>query len=69
VLAVLFLVNVLNSYDRQALGAVLEPLRREFHLTDARPGALTRIVAACFRSLAPQRTGRSLLPARFSAPL
>ena len=32
-LAVLFLVNVLNFYDRQALGAVLEPLRREFHLT------------------------------------
>jgi len=35
VLAVLFLVNVLNFYDRQVLGAVLEPLRREFHLSDA----------------------------------
>jgi len=39
-LAVLFCVNVLNFYDRQALGAVLEPLRREFHLTDAQLGAI-----------------------------
>ena len=33
-LTVLFLVNVLNYYDRQALGAVVEPLRHEFHLSD-----------------------------------
>jgi len=33
-LGVLFLVNVLNYYDRQALGAVVEPLRHEFHLSD-----------------------------------
>ena len=39
-LLVLFLVNVLNFYDRQALGAVLEPLRREFHLSDAHLGGL-----------------------------
>ena len=39
-LATLFLVNVINIYDRQALGAVLEPLRREFHLTDAQLGAI-----------------------------
>jgi MFS family permease len=39
-LAVLFLVNVLNIYDRQALGAVVEPLRREFHLTDQQLGAI-----------------------------
>ena len=39
-LAVLFFVNVLNIYDRQALGAVLEPLRREFHLTDQQLGAI-----------------------------
>ncbi len=39
-LAVLFLVNVLNFYDRNALGAVLEPLRREFHLTDGQLGAI-----------------------------
>ena len=40
-LAVLFLVNVLNYYDRQALGAVAEPLRREFSLSDAQIGALS----------------------------
>jgi MFS family permease len=39
-LFLLFLVNVLNIYDRQALGAVLEPLRREFHLTDQQLGAI-----------------------------
>ena len=48
VLAVLFLVNVLNFYDRQALGAVLEPLRREFHLSDARLGALTTIFTVLY---------------------
>ena len=35
-----FLVNVLNFYDRQALGAVIEPLRHEFHLTDQQLGAI-----------------------------
>jgi MFS family permease len=39
-LAVLFLVNILNFYDRQALGAVVEPLRHEFHLTDQQLGAI-----------------------------
>ena len=33
-------MNALNIYDRQALGAVLEPLRREFHLSDAQLGAI-----------------------------
>jgi hypothetical protein len=47
-LFVLFLVNVLNFYDRQALGAVLEPLRREFHLSDARLGALTTIFTVLY---------------------
>lgn len=42
-LAVLFLVNVLNYYDRQALGAVAEPLRREFSLSDAQIGALSTL--------------------------
>jgi MFS family permease len=42
-LAVLFLVNVLNYYDRQALGAVAEPLRREFALSDAQLGALSTV--------------------------
>ena len=39
-IAVLFLANVLNFYDRLALGAILEPLRREFHFTDTQLGAL-----------------------------
>jgi len=42
-LAVLFLVNVLNYYDRQALGAVAEPLRREFALSDAQIGGLSTL--------------------------
>ena len=42
-LTVLFLVNVLNYYDRQALGAVAEPLRREFALSDAQIGALSTV--------------------------
>jgi predicted MFS family arabinose efflux permease len=40
-LAVLFLINVFNFYDRQALGALLEPLRHEFHLSDAQLGGLS----------------------------
>jgi predicted MFS family arabinose efflux permease len=39
-LVVLFLVNLLNFYDRLALGAVLEPIRREFGLNDTQLGAL-----------------------------
>lgn len=47
-LAVLFLVNVLNYYDRQALGAVAEPLRREFHLSDAQLGGLGTAVIVLY---------------------
>jgi len=47
-LAVLFLVNVLNFYDRQALGAVMEPLRREFRLTDTQLGALTTVFTVVY---------------------
>jgi predicted MFS family arabinose efflux permease len=39
-LTVLFLVNTLNFYDRLALAAVIEPIRREFHLSDTQIGAL-----------------------------
>ncbi|HEV1993876.1 MAG TPA: MFS transporter [Candidatus Acidoferrum sp.] len=38
---VLFGINVLNFYDRNALGALVEPLRKEFHLTDAQNGFLS----------------------------
>jgi len=39
-LAVLFLINVLNFYDRQAPGALAEPIRKEFNLTDTQLGIL-----------------------------
>ena len=39
-LAVLFAINILNFYDRQVLGALLEPIRKEFHLSDTQLGAL-----------------------------
>jgi MFS family permease len=39
-LAVLTGINVLNFYDRQILGALAEPIRREFRLSDAEIGLL-----------------------------
>jgi MFS family permease len=47
-LAVLFLINVLNFYDRQALGAIVEPLHREFHLTDTQFGALSTVFTVVY---------------------
>ena len=37
---VLFAVNVLNFYDRHVAGALTEPIRKEFHLTDTQVGLL-----------------------------
>ncbi len=34
-------MNVLNFYDRQILGAVAEPIRRELNLSDTRMGLLS----------------------------
>jgi MFS family permease len=39
-LAVLFAINILNFYDRQVLGALLEPIRKQFHLSDTQLGTL-----------------------------
>ena len=39
-LAVLVAINILNFYDRNALGALTEPIRREFHLSDTQVGLL-----------------------------
>jgi MFS family permease len=39
-LLVLFAVNTINFFDRQILGAVGEPIRKEFGLSDASLGAL-----------------------------
>ncbi len=42
-LAVLFAINLLNFYDRQALGPLAEPIRKEFQLTDTQLGVLGTI--------------------------
>jgi MFS family permease len=67
-LAVLFFVNVLNYYDRQALSAVAEPLRREFHLSDAQLGGLSTVFIVVYAlaglplgRLADTRSRRKLL--------
>ena len=39
-LGVLFLINTLNFFDRQIIGAVGEPIRREFKLGDTELGIL-----------------------------
>ncbi len=40
ILLLLFLVNAVNFFDRQILAAVAEPIRREWHLSDAQLGWL-----------------------------
>ncbi len=47
-LAVLFLVNVLNYYDRQALGALVEPLRHQFHLGDTQLAAIPTLATIVY---------------------
>jgi predicted MFS family arabinose efflux permease len=37
---VLFAINILNFYDRHVPGALVEPMRREFHLNDTQIGLL-----------------------------
>ncbi len=39
-LAVLFAINTMNFFDRQILGAIAEPIRREWELSDSAIGAL-----------------------------
>lgn len=39
-LAILFAVNILNFYDRHVPGALTEPIRKEFGLTDTQVGLL-----------------------------
>jgi MFS family permease len=67
-LAVLFLVNVLNFYDRQALSAVLEPLRHEFSFSDTQLGSLVTLFTVVFAiaglplgRLADTRSRRNLM--------
>jgi MFS family permease len=42
-LAVLVAINILNFYDRQVAGAVVEPVRKEFLLSDTQIGALNTV--------------------------
>jgi MFS family permease len=39
-LAVLVAVNILNFYDRHVIGALTEPIRKEFHLSDSQVGLM-----------------------------
>ena len=39
-MAVLFAANILNFYDRHVPGALVEPMRKEFHLDDTQIGLL-----------------------------
>jgi len=39
-LVVLFAINILNFYDRQVAGALVEPMRKEFNLSDTATGWL-----------------------------
>ena len=64
----LFLVNVLNFYDRQTLAAILEPLRHEFSLSDTQLGGLFTLFTVVFAlaglpmgKLADTRSRRRLL--------
>jgi MFS family permease len=50
-LAVLLLVNILNFYDRAIVGALAEPLRHEFHLTDAQLGAITTVFTLVYAAV------------------
>jgi MFS family permease len=42
-LLILVAINILNFYDRHLNGALAEPMRKEFHLTDAQLGLLGSI--------------------------
>ncbi len=44
----LFLVNILNFYDRNVAGAVVEPMRKEFHLNDFQIGLLTTAMTVLY---------------------
>jgi MFS family permease len=51
VLTVLGLVSVLNYYDRNLITILVEPMKRDLHLTDANIGLLTGIGFALMYSL------------------
>lgn len=44
----LFAINILNFYDRNVAGAVVEPMRKEFHLSDTQIGLLTTAMTVLY---------------------
>ena len=67
-LIVLVMINIVNFYDRQVPGALAEPIRHEFHLTDAQIGwigtvftLLYAIVGVPLGRLADTRSRKKLL--------
>ena len=62
-LAVLFVINALNFFDRQIIGAVGEPIRDEFGLSDSALGALIRLLF-CYTLLSVCRSEN--LPDKYS---
>src|ERR1700733_7727529 len=44
----LFAINILNFYDRNVAGAGVEPMRKEFHLTDLQIGFLTTAMTVLY---------------------
>src|ERR1035438_318128 len=47
-LFVLFAINLLNFFDRQLPGALAEPIRKEFHLSDTTLGLLGTIATLMY---------------------
>jgi MFS family permease len=67
-LIVLIAINILNFYDRHAMGALAEPIRKEFHLSDTQIGLigsafiwLYAIVGVPLGRLADKRSRKRLL--------
>src|ERR1700728_327816 len=47
-LFVLFAINLLNFFDRQLPGALAEPIRKEFHLSDTTLGLLATVATLMY---------------------
>src|SRR5258708_16137665 len=47
-LFVLFAINLLNFFDRQLPGALAEPIRKEFHLSDTSLGLLGTVATLMY---------------------
>jgi MFS family permease len=47
-LLILFAINLLNFFDRQLPGALAEPIRKEFHLSDTALGLLGTVVTLMY---------------------